>query len=139
MDKGKLVLEAIEARKNAYAPYSKFLVGSALLCADGTIYKGGNIENASYSLTCCAERTAIFNAINDGKRKFTAIAIVAGFEDGRDHDKISTSCGACRQVMREFCDPGSFVVLFAPLSNPEEITELLLDELIPHSFGPDDL
>ena len=139
MDKNKLIMEAIEARKKAYVPYSKFLVGAALLCADGTIYKGCNIENASYSLSCCGERTAFFNAVNDGKRKFDAIAIVAGFEDGSDENKISTACGACRQVMREFCDPSSFVVLFAPLSNPEEITEFFLDELLPHSFGPDDL
>jgi len=89
-------LRGYYARKNAYAPYSKFAVGAALLCDDGTIYKGCNIENASYSLSCCGERTAFFNAVNDGKRNFKAIAIVTGFEDGRDSNKISTSCGLFR-------------------------------------------
>ena len=141
MDKNQTELFEIakESSKFAYSPYSGYNVGAALQTKCGKIFTGCNIENASYSLSCCAERTAFFKAVNDGKRNLKAIAVVAGFEDGRDFDKISTPCGSCRQVMREFCDPGSFVVLFAPLSRPEEITELLLDELLPHSFGPDDL
>ena len=96
----ELILSALKARENAYAPYSQFLVGAALLCSDGTVYTGCNIENISYSGTVCAERTAIFKAVSDGKREFSKIAIVGG----KKGETISAyPCGICRQVMAEFC------------------------------------
>lgn len=128
MDKYKsLIDKAILARESSYSPYSTYRVGASLLCKDGEIYTGCNIENASYSLTVCAERTAIFKAISDGKRDFLAIAIVGGI------DKISEfayPCGACRQVLSEFCNEDFEVVLY-----DGENTEIhTLGQLFPHSF-----
>ena len=100
-----LVQRAKEARKKAYCPYSGFAVGAALLCADGSVYDGCNIENAGFTATCCAERTAFFRAVNDGKRDFKAIAI-AGGRAGEEPTGICAPCGVCRQVMAEFCGPG---------------------------------
>ena len=96
----ELIKQAIEARKQSYCPYSGFAVGAALLCGDGTVYTGCNIENASYSPTNCAERTAFFKAVSEGKREFVAIAIVGGSEELQK----CYPCGVCRQVMSEFCD-----------------------------------
>ena len=97
-----LVEKAILARDTAYAPYSNFAVGAALLCADGSIYTGANIENSSFTPTICAERVAFFNAIHEGQRDFTAIAIVGG-KAGENISELCPPCGVCRQVMSEFC------------------------------------
>ena len=98
----KLVETAISAMDNAYAPYSSFRVGAALLCEDGEVYTGCNIESASYSPTCCAERVAFFKAVSEGKRSFSAIAVV-GAPVGVDSADFCPPCGVCRQVMSEFC------------------------------------
>lgn len=110
MDYGYLLEEAKKARKTAYAPYSKFLVGAALLCTDGSIYTGCNVENASYGAANCAERTAFFKAVSEGKRTFRAIAVAGGKEDA-DELEPCPPCGICRQVMEEFCDPDFVIVL----------------------------
>lgn len=129
-----LAQQALEAREGAYCPYSGFAVGAALLCADGTVYPGCNIENAGYSATNCAERTAIFKAVSEGKRDFTAIA-VAGGKAGEQPSDFCAPCGVCRQVMREFCGP-DFKIILTDGKNLEFHT---LEELLPHSFGPDNL
>ena len=103
MTKEELARKAVEAMGHAYAPYSGYLVGAALLTADGTVYQGCNIENASFTPTVCAERTAFFKAIYDGKRDFRAIAVVGG--KGGTVTGFFPPCGVCRQVMREFCRP----------------------------------
>lgn len=124
----ELILSALKARENAYAPYSQFLVGAALLCTDGTLYTGCNIENISYSGTVCAERTAIFKAVSDGKREFSKIAIVGG----KKGETISAyPCGICRQVMAEFCK-ADFKVIVA--KSEEDYEEFSLSELLPKSF-----
>ena len=122
-----LIKQAIEARKQSYSPYSGFAVGAALLCEDGTVYKGCNIENASYSPTNCAERTAFFKAVSEGKREFVAIAIVGGSEELQK----CYPCGVCRQVMSEFCDE-QFEVVCGVLSDEYEVIKL--GELFPKSF-----
>ena len=99
----KLVSMALDAMQRAYAPYSGYKVGAALLCSDGKVYCGANIENAAYGPSNCAERTAIFTAVFEGERAFEAIAVVGG-KDGVASD-FFPPCGVCRQVMREFCDP----------------------------------
>ncbi len=119
----QLVDEAINARKNAYAPYSKFPVGAAVLTVDGEIFSGCNIENASYGLTTCAERTAIFQAVAKGKQQFSALAVVA------DTSRPVIPCGACLQVMVEFNIPK---IILANLKG--ENLELSLDELLPYQF-----
>ena len=136
MDVKELIREAFEARKNAYTPYSKFNVGAALLTKDGRVYRGCNIENSSYGATNCAERTAFFKAVSEGERSFAAIAIVGGYSDG---SKIGYAfpCGICRQVMREFTDPTAFKVIVAV--SEDEYKEYTLEELLPESFGPDNL
>ena len=125
----RLVELAKEAMQHAYAPYSGYKVGAALLCADGTVYQGCNIENASYSPTNCAERTAFFKAIYDGKRDFSAIAICGG-KDGVITGKFPP-CGVCRQVMREFC-PEDFKVY---MITPQGYEERTLAQLLPDSFS----
>ena len=121
--------KAEQARSLSYAPYSGFSVGAALLCEDGTVYTGCNIENASFSPSVCAERTAFFKAISEGKRSFAAIAISGGKQN--DQGTQCFPCGVCRQVMAEFCSGNSFRVI---VGNGGEITELTLNELLPHSF-----
>lgn len=128
-----LVQKALEARENAYCPYSNFAVGAALLCGDGTIYTGCNIEVAALTGNC-AERTAIFKAVADGQRDFTAIA-VAGAGKGQQPDFFCTPCGVCRQVMREFCKP-DFEVL---MTDGTAIKSVAFAGLLPMAFGPDDL
>lgn len=123
-----LMRKAEEARLHAYAPYSGYKVGAALLCSDGTVYTGCNIENASYTPTVCAERTAIFKAVYDGKRDFTAIAVVGGKEDT---DKPFPPCGVCRQVMSEFCGP-DFMIYFS--DGKGGIAKEPLSAILPHSF-----
>ena len=125
-----LLALAKEALKNAYAPYSRFTVGAALLCADGTVYQGCNIENASFTPTICAERTAFFKAVYDGHRDFKAIAVCGG-KDGVIEGQFPP-CGVCRQVMREFCDD-DFLLYLADCNGFETVT---LKDLLPHSFSP---
>ena len=127
----KLAARALQARSASYCPYSHTAVGAALLCKDGTIYTGANIENAAYSPTICAERVAIFAAIHDGKREFSAIA-VAGGEAGKPPRGAFPPCGVCRQVMAEFCAP-DFAVLLADADGYEETS---LGHLLPEGFGP---
>ncbi len=129
-----LISLAKQAREHAYAPYSGFLVGAALLCADGTVFTGCNIENAAYTPTNCAERTAFFKAVSEGKRDFSAIAIVAGPRGGR----LATTapCGVCRQVMMEFCRPDFRILLGR---EGEDYGSFTLAELLPQGFGPDNL
>ncbi|MCD2491311.1 cytidine deaminase [Lacrimispora sp. NSJ-141] len=119
----------------SYAPYSHFHVAAALLCEDGTVYTGCNIENASYSATNCAERTAFFKAVSEGKRTFSCI-VIAGGRDGKTVE-YCPPCGVCRQVMREFCDPSKFQVVLA--RSLEDYKVFLLEELLPESFGPETL
>lgn len=131
----KLVKEAIEARKNAYAPYSHFKVGAALLTKSGKIYRGCNIENAGYTPSNCAERTAFFKAVSEGEREFEAIAIVAGPEDGAL--TFTAPCGVCRQVMMEFCDYDAFRILLG--TGEEDYQVFSLKEMLPYGFGPENL
>ncbi len=135
MDDGTLIEMAFQGRKRAYAPYSRFFVGAALLCEDGSVFLGCNIENASYPAGNCAERTAVFHAVSEGKRRLKAIAIVGGRE-GQDMD-YCPPCGICRQVLREFCDPSRFMVILA--KSKSEYQKFTLDQLLPHSFGPENL
>lgn len=132
----KLVACALAARQKAYTPYSHFSVGAALLCADGAVYTGCNIESASYTPANCAERTAFFKAVSEGKRAFLAIAIVGGASDA-PISELCAPCGVCRQVMREFCDPATFKVILA--SSAEAWQVFTLEELLPLSFGPENL
>lgn len=132
----ELVAVAIESRERAYVPYSHFAVGAALLCADGTVYGGCNIENAAYSPGNCAERTAFFRAVFDGHRDFEAIAIVGGPE-GKPIENLCAPCGMCRQVMMEFCQPQSFRIILADA--PDRPQSFTLEELLPLGFGPQDL
>ena len=136
MERKELVRLAFEAREKAYAPYSHHTVGAALLGKDGVVYLGCNVENAGYSSTNCAERTAFFKAISEGQHEFTAIAIVGGLEDaGELH--YCAPCGVCRQVMMEFCDPKSFEIIMA--KGPEDYKTATLEELLPMGFGPANL
>lgn len=128
-----LIREAIEGMKNAYTPYSNFLVGAALLTADQKIYTGCNIENAALGPTNCAERTAFFKAISEGERRFAAIAVVGG-KNGMLVD-YTPPCGVCRQVMREFVDPSNFLVILAKSENEYQL--YFLEELLPMGFGPE--
>ncbi len=131
----ELVLQAIKAMEQAYTPYSHFQVGAALLTEEGRIYTGCNIENAAYTPTNCAERTAFFKAVSEGERNFKAIAIVGG-KDGV-LTTYTPPCGVCRQVMMEFCNPKTFRIFLA--KSTEEIREMTLEELLPQGFGPMDL
>ena len=132
----ELVMRALEARKHAYVPYSHWAVGAALLTKEGTVYEGCNIENAAHTPTNCAERTAFFKAVSEGERDFAAIAVVGAYET-EEPEKICAPCGVCRQVMMEFCDPETFEIIIA--RGPEDYKSFLLKELLPESFGPDDL
>lgn len=131
MTKEQLISMAKEAMMHSYSPYSGYRVGAALLCKDGSVYTGCNIENAGYSATNCAERTAFFKAVSEGKKDFTAIAICGG-KDGVI-DGVFPPCGVCRQVMREFCGD-DFLIYLATKDGVEEYT---LKELLPVSFQPE--
>lgn len=135
MDKKELVKEALAAREFAYTPYSKFNVGAALLCKNGRVFRGCNIESASYTPTNCAERTAFFKAVSEGEREFSAIAIVGG-PAGAPPVDFCYPCGVCRQVMAEFCGR-DFKVYIA--KSESEIREYSLDEIIPFAFTQEDL
>ena len=128
----KLIDTAIEQHKFSYTPYSNFKVGAALLAKNGEIYTGCNIENASYTPTNCAERTAFFKAVSEGVRDFQAICIVGG-KDGQ-LTEYTAPCGVCRQVMMEFCDPKTFQIILAV--DKEQYTIYTLEELMPLGFGP---
>lgn len=130
MNKAELITTAMEMRDKAYVPYSRFPVGAALLSDSGKIYTGCNIENAAYPVSCCAERVAIFQAIADGERHFSAMAVAA------DTNRPVPPCGSCRQVMSEFFDPFT-VVYLANLA--KETKTFKMNELLPFSFDPDDL
>ncbi len=130
MKKEELVGLAKEARNTAYVPYSQFKVGAAVITKDGTIYKGSNIENASYGLSNCAERTAIFKAVSEGERDLDAIAIIA------DTDDPVSPCGACRQVMAEFFKPTAKVYL---ANVKGDIRETTVEDLLPGAFKQEDL
>ena len=129
MNPTKLCALAKEAMTRAYAPYSGYKVGAALLCADGSVYLGCNIENAAYTPTVCAERTAIFKAVSEGKRDFTAIAVCGG-KDGVITGAFPP-CGVCRQVLREFCRD-DFTVYLVKKDGFDTVT---LADLLPHSFS----
>ena len=131
----ELIRKAIEAMNAAYTPYSGFRVGAALLTEDGRIYQGCNIENAAYTPTVCAERTAFFKAVSEGERRFSAICIVGG-KDGI-LSGYTAPCGVCRQVMREFCHPDHFRIILA--KDEEHWKEYSLSELLPEGFGPENL
>lgn len=135
MDKKELVKEALSAREFAYTPYSKFNVGAALLCKNGRVFLGCNIESASYTPTNCAERTAFFKAVSEGEREFSAIAIVGG-PAGAPLADFCYPCGVCRQVMAEFCSR-DFKIYIA--KSESEIREYSLDEIIPFAFTQEDL
>ena len=126
-----LLDRATEARDHSYAPYSKYNVGAALLTTDGRIYQGCNIENAGFTPTICAERTAFFKAVYDGHRAFRAIAIIATGEE------MGFPCGVCRQVMAEFCD-GDFLIITAN-KDRTRVDVSPFEILLPHAFGPKDL
>lgn len=131
-----LAAEALRAREYAYAPYSGFCVGAALLAENGKIYTGCNVENAAYSPSNCAERTAFFKALSSGERKFKAIAIAGGKQGGPPVD-YCPPCGVCRQVMIEFCDPELFDVIL--VKSEDDYIGSKLSELFPMGFGPGNL
>lgn len=128
-----LMKMAQEARHYAYTPYSHFAVGAALLCTDGSIVTGCNVENAAYSPGNCAERTAVFKAVSEGKQKFVSIAVV-GAGEGKvpDGSSMCTPCGVCRQVLGEFCEAKVFRIY---ITDGKELFSYTLDELLPLSFG----
>lgn len=128
MDIKMLVKKALEAKEKAYAPYSGFRVGAALIAGSGNVYTGCNIECSSYSPTICAERTAISKAVSEGERQIMAIAITGDSE-------WTYPCGVCRQVIREFGKDAKVIVV----KSEDEYKEYSLEELLPHSFGPEDL
>jgi len=130
LKKEELINEAKKARERAYVPYSNYKVGAALLTKDGKVYHGCNIENAAYSVTNCAERTALFKAVSEGDKEFAAIAVVA------DSDRPVPPCGSCRQVISELC--GTDTVIY--LSNLKgDVQELTIEALLPGAFTTEDL
>ena len=138
IDRKLLIEKAFEAQKFCYTPYSNFNVGAALLGANGKIYQGCNIENAAYTPTNCAERTAFFKAISEGQKEFTAIAIVGNKEGiNPGEGDFCAPCAVCRQVMAEFCDLDTFKVIIA--KSTEEYLEYSLGELLPLAFTGKDL
>ena len=132
MTNAELIQEAKKARERSYSPYSGFRVGAALLTKSGKVYHGCNIENAAYSPTNCAERTAFFRAIYEGEREFEKIAVVGALGD-REPDETCAPCGVCRQVMMEFCNPETFRIVLA--NGKDEQLEILLKDLVPYGFG----
>ena len=131
MEDRELIAKAREAKEFSYSPYSGFRVGAALLGKNGKVYQGCNIENAAYTPTNCAERTAVFNAVSQGVREFEAIAVVG---DGED---CLAPCGVCRQVLMEFVNPSEFYVLMA--GSGEQYKKMTLEELFPAAFSPANL
>lgn len=132
MDDYHLIQAALQARKAAYCPYSGFAVGAALLCADETVYTGCNIESASFSPTNCAERTAFFKAVSEGKREFLSIAVIGAKQDAALPFPLCVPCGVCLQVMNEFCSRDFRVIL---AQSPQQYTVKWLRELLPCGFS----
>lgn len=132
MTNEELTAMAERARETAYSPYSGYTVGAALLCADGSVFCGCNVENASFSATCCAERVAFFKALSEGRRKFLKIAVVGG-RAGEKPDGFFMPCGVCRQVMREFCGDGFEIAV----GGADGIRTFTLASLLPAGFGAD--
>ena len=130
----ELLSIAKESRNLSYSPYSGISVGAALLCGDGKVYVGANIENAAHSPTVCAERVAFFKAISEGEGRFLKIA-VAGGKNGSDTAALFSPCGVCRQVMEEFCPPDFEIIL----ENGVSVQRLTLAQLLPYSFGKEKL
>ena len=130
-EKRSLIAQAIEARTRAVAPYSHFLVGAALLAADGRVFTGCNIENAAFTPTNCAERTALFKAVSEGVTRFTDIAVV-GAREGQVNELVTAPCGVCRQALFEFCGPELNVIM---AKSCEDYIERSLGELLPFGFG----
>lgn len=136
MNTKELIHAALRARGYAYAPYSGYQVGAALLCGDGAVYTGCNIENAAYSVCNCAERTALFKAVSDGRRTFAAIAVVGGRADETPPlSGYAMPCGVCRQALSEFAPQLRVIVA----TGPESYREYMLGEILPHAFGPSHL
>lgn len=134
MTPNELVKKAYEAQKFSYSPYSGFQVGAALLTKSGKVYTGCNIENAAFSPTNCAERTAVFKAVSEGETSFEAIAVVGNKKDApKEEWEFCTPCGVCRQVLLEFVDPQEFEVI---VGKGEEIRKFTLSQLLPESFSP---
>ena len=134
MTREELVKKAYEAQKFSYSPYSRFQVGAALLTQNGKVYTGCNIENAAFSPTNCAERTAVFKAVSEGETQFQAIAIVGNKKGAPEEEwEFCTPCGVCRQVLLEFVDPQKFEIL---LGKGKEIRKFTLSQLLPESFSP---
>jgi cytidine deaminase len=138
MDYGEIVKTALLMREKSYVPYSHFAVGAGLMTKSGKIYGGCNIENAGYTATNCAERTAFFKAVSEGEREFSAIAIAGGpAEKGSGDIDFCPPCGVCRQVMMEFCDYDSFEIVLA--RSESDYAAYTLKELMPLGFGPGNL
>ena len=133
-EKKELINKALQAREKSYCPYSGFAVGAALLCNDGNVFTGANIESSSYTPTVCAERVAFFSAVHSGKKDFTAIAIVGG-KSNSDISAYTPPCGVCRQVMAEFATADFEILLF----DGNDIKAYTLGELLPESFSKDNL
>ena len=143
-----LMIIAMEARRYSYCPYSNYSVGAALLCKDGTVFKGCNIENAGYTPTNCAERTAVFKAVSEGYKDFDAIAVVGGMDNLKDLP-LCAPCGVCRQVLNEFGDPETFKIILAEVKNADDLSNItennvnitvnLLKDILPFGFGPKNL
>lgn len=134
MTDNELIKIATDAMNYSYSPYSGFKVGAALLTESGNVFTGCNIENSAFSPTLCAERVAFSKAVSDGEKKFSKIAIVGG-KDGKI-ENLCPPCGVCRQFMQEFCN-GDFKIILTDKTNP--VTVLTLGELLPHSFGTENL
>lgn len=138
MDDKELIREAYKAQAYSYSPYSGFQVGAALLGKSGRVYTGCNIENASYSPTNCAERTAFFKAVSEGEKEFVKIVIVGNKKGASEEERdYCAPCGVCRQVMAEFCNPKEFQVLLA--KNETDYRTYRLEELFPFGFSKEDL
>ncbi len=131
MNNKELIEKALEARKLSYSPYSGFSVGAALLCDDGSVFTGCNIENSAFSPTICAERTAFFKAVSEGKKSFVKIAVVGGNSDIEIPENYCSPCGVCRQVMKEFCS-SDFEIIMA--KNVDDYRIMTLSDLLPESF-----
>jgi len=136
MNAKELIRQALSAREASWSPYSNFKVGAALLTKNGKIYQGCNIENAAYTPSNCAERTAFFKAVSEGEREFSAIAIVGGHKDSNPLG-YAYPCGVCRQVMMEFCKPQDFQVIVA--TSEDDYIIRTLQQMLPEGFGPENL